>query len=193
MLITAVCACGVVNKSKQASSSKTDSSGVITHNEATTQKLDSTGKKAILINTEEKKSSDTSHSLFILFNAGDSAFIRSYQPIKFFTDPAGYTIFDPGGRTIKSITDTRKKNITQSKTVTQAGSDSTHSVSNWTHVKGDSTGTHIKKEIEQSGSNVFRFQLPWYAYLIAGLLAIAIWQFWPYLRKKKNDPALPTK
>ncbi|MES2004350.1 MAG: hypothetical protein V4450_07500 [Bacteroidota bacterium] len=177
MIVFCHCSCGIVNKNKGSKSSSSDSTGVSVKKETQVTSNDSGGKKTFENETKNEQSKEETGGLNLEFDNSDTT--KATGPIKISTDSAGNTVIDPGGRALKSVTDTRSKKTTTTKTEKQSGTDSTHVISKTETAKTDSSAANVKKKAAEETSHTFRFNpdLLWFLLIPAG------WLLWIYRKK----------
>lgn len=172
-IVMIMTSCGIVNKNKGSKSSSSDSTGVTVKKETQIQSNDSAGKKTFENKTKTEQSTADSNGLKVEFYPGDS--IKPTGPVTISIDTAGYVVINPGGRPLKSITDTRTKKTTTTKTEKQAGTDSTHVGNRSENTKADSTGVGVKKNHQEDTSHTLRMPSPWW--LIIFPVGWLLWKF----------------
>lgn len=181
ILIWALSSCGVAKKNVHSFTEKVDSTFTQVKKES-----DQNQKDSVKVEKEATITMDSA-TIHIDFsdNQTDSA---AYTDVSIKTDSSGSIIINTGGKKVKSIT-TSKKN-----TAAKIGSDSTHVVSASQVQKIDSTKSDLSKIVKSTEVKKFSFQIPWYAYLIFGILLIAVFIFWKQIlaaRKIANEIKLP--
>lgn len=196
ILIAGLASCGVANKNRSSSTINLDSSASDLQKSSEVSREE----KSIMRNAFEMGKNQFIHldsgSVRAEFDPSDTA--RAVRPVIISRDSSGNTIVDPGGRKLKSVTDTRKGMTGSTRETARAGRDSTGSSVVVSKDKTDSSSTHLVKSTRSAETKVFRWQPPWYAYPLVILLALAIWKFRLFRRRpapvmpysSPNDPAV---
>ena len=190
VMIIAGTSCGIANKNRSSSYYSSDSTGTSVSRSAQTDQKDSTGKSDFKATQSEAKEVEYADGLEVNFKPGDST-SKTTGPVVITQDTSGTITIDPGGRQIQSIRDTKKRKNTETKQTTQQGSDSSHVIATQQKQQSDSSAGHVNKKAAESSAHTFRIQLPWYGYVIAGISILAVWFFWPYIRKAKSVVNIP--
>lgn len=188
IIIVGLASCGVTNKSRSTSSVNIDSSKTEVKKESQTVKADNTVKKESSETQNESGSVTDSGSVKAEFDLSDTG--KATKPVVISRDSAGNTVIDPGGRKLKSVTDTRKRTTAASSQKAKSGSDSTVNSVQVTKNVSDSNHTNLVKKAKETDSKTFRWQPPWYAYPLVIILAVVIWKFRLY-RRNRPKPVIP--
>lgn len=170
--------CGTANKNRSSLSQVVDSTATEVHHESTELSTDTAHKETNDLSYKTKVEEGEGSSVKIEFHPGDSAI----GPVVIRKDSSGATVIDPGGRSIKSVTDTHKKSRTETIDTRSKASDSAgiRRVSK-TQVS-DSGRVEVHREVVSKSVAVRRWQLPWYAWLIIPVLGFIVWRFRLYRR-----------
>jgi hypothetical protein len=184
--------CGIVNKNKSSSSSNVDSVTAAIKKQSQKQSSDSANVKK----TEKAESKQTenvqSNGLNLKFSTADSQ--RITGPVIIKRDTAGNLTVDPGGRILESITDTKTHTQKRTSAKTEKVIDSGHVTRQAEKASVDSSGNIYHKDQKAAQSNVQRFQIPWYAYILLPivlfLIGYVVWKFGLF-KKKKQETLVP--
>lgn len=188
IIIVGLSSCGVSIKSRSTSTVNIDSSKTEVKKQSETVKADNTVKKESSESQNESGSVTDSGSVKAEFDLAYTG--KATKPVVISRDSAGNTVIDPGGRKLKSVTDTRKRTTAASSQKAKSGSDSTVNSVQVTKNVSDSSNTNLLKRAKETDNKTFRWQPPWYAYPLVIILAVVIWKFRLY-RRNRPKPVMP--
>ncbi|NCT92957.1 MAG: hypothetical protein GXC72_00910 [Chitinophagaceae bacterium] len=186
--LTILCSCGIVNKSKQRTYSSVDSSATHVTRSTADQVQDSANKKAYEQATENTVADESIGRVEVEFGQ-DS--VKPTGPVVISRDSSGNMVIDPGGRPVKKVTDTRSAQKSATTTTKNTGLDSTRVSKIQTTQKVDSLASALKKEVRSAEKKVFRWQVPWYAWLILPVIGLIAWRYRLYQRKIDTATKIP--
>ncbi len=187
-IVSMLCSCGIVNKSKQRTYSSVDSSATHVTRSTADQVQDSANKKAYEQATENTVADESIGRVEVEFGQ-DS--VKPTGPVVISRDSSGNMVIDPGGRPVKKITDTRSAQKSTTTTTKNTGLDSTRVIKNEKTQSIDSSAGQVSKKAAASGSKVSRWQVPWYAWLILPVIGLIAWRYRLYQRKIDTATKIP--
>ena len=181
LLVWAISSCGVSKKATDKFIEKVDSSFIQVKKDSDQKATDSSKVE------KEATVSTDSATIRIDFqdNQTDSA---AYTDVTIKTDTNGTVVINTGGKKIKGITTSKKK------VEVKTGSDSVHVISASNVQRTDSTKSDLSKSVKSTQVKKIAFQIPWYAYLIGGILLIAVFIGWKQIlaaRKVVSNIKIP--
>jgi hypothetical protein len=174
MAMILLSSCGVTKKNTQTFTEKVDSTFTQIKKEDNQVNNDTTHVISLDNKTEEVKTD--SSSLIVNFSDNTDSTAYTSIPVTIKTDTSGVITINPGGRKIKSITNTTKRIKATNEAI--KANDSTHVVSASNTHKIDSTKSDFTKNVNTNIVKKFSFQVPWYAYIILIIAGFLLWFFW---------------
>lgn len=180
VMATALFSCGVVNKhlSKEKISTATDQ---YAQGHSVIDKIaDSVNMKAHELSVKTDSSEEKNNGLNIRFYNTDMGHNKLAEAITITWTDSSVSI-TPGNRAIESIRGNMEKKYTKIIETKQSGKDSVHVVESSHEVVDTSSVKHIIDKKDVFKKNVFRVPSPWWLLLL--LIPVAVWKFWPYVKK----------
>jgi hypothetical protein len=176
--------CGISNKNISTSQIKTDSSATTVKKEEEVNSVDNSEKKAAVRTQLQKISTVKINGLQLRFSKLGTKYITG--PVVVTRDSAGGLSVDPGGRALKSISDTRQEERRSVNQVKDSTADSSHFHQQLEKRRSDSLAITLAKKVAAKSKDVTRIRIPFWVFAFLIITGIVIWRYRLYKQSKQQ-------